>query len=66
MMIATLSKLDKPFRTFYSYFRFIWLIAQMLAVPYPWFLAAATVFFINIATVIGPTPPGTGVIALTF
>jgi len=27
------------------------------------FLARLTVFFINIAIVIGPTPPGTGVIA---
>ncbi len=29
-------------------------------------LAAFTVFAINIAIVIGPTPPGTGVIALAF
>ncbi len=28
-----------------------------------WIIAAFTVFFISIAIVIGPTPPGTGVIA---
>ncbi len=30
------------------------------------FIAAKTVFFISIATVIGPTPPGTGVIQLAL
>jgi len=29
-------------------------------------LAALSTFVINIVTVIGPTPPGTGVIALAF